>query len=237
VARVSSAPTTVAELIVVRHGQSAANAAFPVANAQGLLDAGVTGRDADVDLTDLGRVQAAALGRWLHDLPAGRRPQVVICSPYLRARQTWRYAAQASGLTCPAPSTDDRLVDRLTGDLELLTTAAIAARFPAEAARLTADGEYAYRPPGGESFGDVAMRLTSFLDDLNREHAGRRVIVLAHDAVVLMMRSVIEDLTWDEVAALAALGSVRNASISRFEARSGRLVRTQYNSVTHLPPA
>jgi broad specificity phosphatase PhoE len=226
----------VAELIVVRHGQSAANAAFGVANAQGLLDAGLTGRDADVDLTDLGRSQAAALGRWLHNLPAVRRPEVVICSPYLRARETWRYAAAASGSTWPAPSTDDRLVDRLTGDLELLTTAAIAARFPAEPSRLAADGEYAYRPPGGESFGDIGVRLTAFLDDLHRDHPGKRVIVVAHDAVVLMMRCVVENLGWDEVAAVAARGQVRNASLTRFEADRGRLRLTDYNTVSHLPP-
>jgi probable phosphoglycerate mutase len=213
---------TVAELILVRHGQSAANAAMATANAQGLLDAGLTGRDADVELTDLAPV---------------RRPEVVVCSPYLRARRTWQCAAQASGLPWPAPLIDDRLVDRLSGELELLTEAAIAARFPDEVERRTTQGEYLYRPPGGETFGDIAVRLSSFLDDLHRDHAGRRVIVVAHDAVVLMMRAVIEGLDWDEVAAIAAGGQVRNASVTRFDGTSGRLVLIEYNSVAHLPPA
>jgi broad specificity phosphatase PhoE len=47
-----------------------------------------------------------------------------------------------------------------------------------------------YRPPNGESFEDIAVRLRSFLDDLHRDHAGERVVVVAHDAVVLMMRAV-----------------------------------------------
>jgi probable phosphoglycerate mutase len=227
---------TVDELVVVRHGQSVANAAFAVARARNLMDSGLTGRDADVALNDLGRSQATALGRWLHDLPEVRRPQVVVCSPYLRARETWRIAAAASGLALPAPSTDGRLVDRLTGDLELLTPAAIAARFPQEPARLLTDGEYHYRPPGGESFGDIAVRLTSFLDDLHREHAGRRVIVVAHDAVVLMMRAVIESLTMDEVAAIVADGGpVRNASVTRFVSTGDHLVLTDYNTTNHLP--
>jgi 2,3-bisphosphoglycerate-dependent phosphoglycerate mutase len=227
----------VAELILIRHGQSAANVAFPEADGAGLLESGLTGRDSDVELTDLGREQAKAIGHWLAALPADQLPQVVITSPYLRARETWRIAAEASGLDLPVPTTDDRLVDRLLGDLEMLTRAAIADRFPHEAGRWKTAGEYHYRPPGGESFGDIAERLSSFLADLNRDHAGERVVVVAHDAVILTMRYVIEGLTWDEIAAVAATGHVRNASITRFDGSSGRLVLDSYNTVEHLPPA
>jgi probable phosphoglycerate mutase len=226
----------VSELILVRHGQSLANVAFPAADARGLLDAEVSGRDAEVPLTELGEAQAAAVGGWLASLPAEQVPQVVITSPYLRARETWRIAAEASGLALPAPKTDDRLVDRLLGDLEMMTRAAIAQRFPAEAGRRAEAGEYRYAPPNGESFADVAARLASFLADLNVEHAGERVVVVAHDAVVLMMRATIEGLTWDEVVAMErAAGTVRNASISQFLARDGRLELARYNDVDHLP--
>lgn len=51
----------------------------------------------------------------------------------------------------PQAHIDDRLCDRLMGDLELLTPLMIAT-FPAEAARLAADGLYTYQPPGGETF-------------------------------------------------------------------------------------
>jgi broad specificity phosphatase PhoE len=225
--------SVVAELILVRHGQSLANVAFPAANAAGLMEAEVSGRDATVPLTALGEEQAAAVGRWLASVPD--RPEVVITSPYLRARETWRIAAASSGLDLPSPTTDDRLVDRLMGDLELMTTAAVAARFPAEASRRAAAGEYRYAPPGGESFADVEVRLGSFLDDLNRDRAGKRVVVVAHDAVVLMMRAVIESLSWSQVVEMEqTAGHVLNASISRFVAADGRLVLDRYNSVDHL---
>ena len=225
----------VSELILIRHGQSASNVAFPEADAQGLLESGLSGRDTDVELTDLGIAQAEAVGRWLAALPEDLRPQVVITSPYLRARETWRVAAEASGLDFPPPATDDRLVDRLMGDLEMLTRAAVTDRFPDEAGRRQEAGEYEYVPPGGESFADIEVRLGSFLDDLNRDHAGERVVVVAHDAVVLMMRAVIEKLTWEQVlAAEKESGNVRNASISRFDGTSGTLVLDRYNSVDHL---
>ncbi|MFC7528828.1 histidine phosphatase family protein [Actinoplanes sp. GCM10030250] len=228
----------VAELILVRHGQSLANVAFPAADAEELLETEVSGRDAEVPLTETGEAQAAALGSWLAALPEEHRPQVVITSPYTRARETWRIAAEASGLDFAEPVTDDRLVDRMMGDLELLTRAAVAQRFPDEAGRRAEAGEYNYAPPGGESFADIAVRLKSFLDDLHAEHPGKRVVVVAHDAVVLMMRAVIEQLSWDEVLAVEAeAGSVRNASITRFEGSPGHLVLDRYNVVDHLPPA
>jgi probable phosphoglycerate mutase len=226
----------VAELILIRHGESAANVAFPKADAAGLLESGLTGRDSDVPLTELGVRQAEAVGHWLATLPPDEVPQVVITSPYLRARETWRIAAETSGLDLPAPTTDDRLVDRLLGELEMLTRAAIAARYPDEESRWKA-GPYAYRPPGGESFGDIAERLSSFVADLNREHAGQRVVVVAHDAVVLMMRYVIEGLDWDRIANVERAGRVLNASVTRFDGSSGRLVLAGWNSIDHLPPA
>lgn len=120
----------------------------------------------------------------------------------------------------------------------MLTRAAVAARFPGEAARLAEAGPWEYCPPGGESFADIRVRLTSFLDDLHRAHAGRRVLVVAHDAVVLMTRAVIEDLDWEELAAVEkSAGAVRNASITRFTDDGGTLRLDRYNVIDHLPPA
>ena len=224
----------VSELILIRHGQSASNVAFPKADAEGRLESGLTGPDTDVELTGLGVQQAEAVGQWLAALPPDSRPRVVITSPYLRARETWRIAAETSGLDFPVPRTDARLVDRRLGDLEMMTRAAIEDRFPDEEGRRAEAGEYRYAPPQGESFADIEVRLASFLDDLHRDHAGKRVVVVAHDAVVLMMRAVIEGLSWDQVVEVSARGGVRNASVTRFDGRSGRLVLERYNAVDHL---
>ena len=157
-------PAGCAELTVIRHGQSTANAAFALAEAAGSAESGVTGRDADIALSPLGQAQAVALGHRFGALAVDRRPQVVLCSPYRRAWQTWRLATDAAraegGPELPAPRVDDRLCDRVMGELELLTSAAIAARYPAEAARRSSTDEFHYRPPGGESLLDVAARST-----------------------------------------------------------------------------
>lgn len=227
-----------AEVTVVRHGLSAANIAFAEAEAAGRAETGITGRDVDVPLSPFGRAQAAALGRGLAARPPiMRRPEVVVCSPYQRARETWEIAAttaEATGLRLPEPVVDDRLGDRLMGRLELLTSAAIADRFPAEVERSRAAGPFAYRPPGGESFGDIAVRLTSLLEDLDRRYPGRRMFLVAHDAVVIMMRYVIESLSFDDLAAMVAEGPVINAAITRFAHDGDRLTLVEYNAATHL---
>jgi len=229
---------TVAQLTIVRHGQSTANVAFADAQARGLADHGLTGRDADIELSPLGWEQAAHLGRWLAAQPVDQRPDVVVCSPYRRARQTWTQAAVAAaelGTPHPQAVVDERLCDRLMGELELMTPIMIANQFPAEAARLTADGPYAYRPPGGETFHDVAERVKAVLDDLNRTHPGRRVLLVAHDAVVVAARHLIEGLSLTDLDAVLVVTPVANTSITRYAHARGGLDLVEFAATPHLP--
>ncbi|MDQ0389984.1 broad specificity phosphatase PhoE [Streptomyces sp. DSM 42143] len=52
---------------------------------------------------------------------------------------------------------------------------------PQEADRRELIGEWCYRPPGGEAFTDVVVRVGHFIHDLERAAPGRRVLVVAHD--------------------------------------------------------
>ncbi|MGL5866308.1 MAG: histidine phosphatase family protein [Dermatophilaceae bacterium] len=227
----------IGDLVVVRHGQSTANVAFAQAAATGLLDAGVTGRDVDVELSTLGWQQAAALGRWLSDPATSWAPDVVFSSPYRRARHTWQRAADVAatgGRPVPAALTDDRLGDRRMGQLELMTPAAVAHQYGAEIARRLAVRDFSYRPPEGESFTDIADRVRSLVADLHRDHPGQRVLLVAHDAVVLMLRFVLEQLTVEQLAVIAETQPVANASITRFVARQGGMQLDRYNLIDHL---
>jgi broad specificity phosphatase PhoE len=72
---------SVAELIVVRHGESTANVAREHAELSGAELIAVEARDADVPLSDVGLRQAQALGRWLAQLPAEAVPSAVSARP------------------------------------------------------------------------------------------------------------------------------------------------------------
>ncbi|WP_354642270.1 histidine phosphatase family protein [Kitasatospora camelliae] len=223
-------------LIATRHGESVANVEFRHADATGALSVPITSRDADIPLSMHGQAQAQALGRWWAALPPAGRPRSVWCSPYVRTAETARIAlAQASGLGAVPVGLpvryDERLRDRELGVLEMLTKAAIEKEHPAEAARRRKMGELYYRPPGGESWLDVALRVRSLLRDLSEEEAGRPVLVVAHDCTVLMLRAVLDRLS---EAQLLALEPVANCSTSRWYARDGRLRADLWNETVHL---
>ncbi|MFI6292313.1 histidine phosphatase family protein [Nonomuraea sp. NPDC050790] len=217
-------------IIAVRHGQSEANLAYERARETPLV---FERGDHEVTLTDLGRRQAAAVGRVLAALPETEAPEVVWCSPYLRALDTWALARQAWASDLPH-TVDERLRDREMGVLATFNRAAIVARFPEEAARFEAEGEYAFRPRGGESFGDVVVRLRAFVEDLRESAHGRRVLIVAHDAVVLLLRHVLAGGPDAELAAIHRHAPIRNASLSTWHTVDGRLEVLTFNDVAHL---
>ncbi|MSR97809.1 histidine phosphatase family protein [Arthrobacter sp. BL-252-APC-1A] len=218
------------ELILIRHGESAGNVAATHAQRTGaeVVDVGL--RDPDVPLSAGGEAQAAALGTWLGGLPPEERPDSVWCSPYLRARQT----AELAGLT--PFRVDERLRDRELGILDMLTSRGVQARYPEEARRKQWLGKFAYRPPGGESWADVALRLRSLLRDLDDAEDGRSVAVICHDAVIMLLRYVCEGLLEADLLDIAAANSVRNGSVTRLlrPAGTGFWDLAAFNSVDHL---
>jgi broad specificity phosphatase PhoE len=196
-------------LWLLRHGQSLGNAANDRARAEDLERLDLTERDMDVPLSDLGRQQATAFGRWLREQT--ERPDVVLTSPYARAAQTAQLVVDAADLDVELIP-DERLREREFGILDLLTHRGVEATYPTEAARRDRIGKFYYRPPGGESWVDVALRLRSLRDSIVREHADRRVLLVAHEVPIIVLRYLIERL--DEQGALTLSRSARLANCS-----------------------
>jgi broad specificity phosphatase PhoE len=208
------------ELWLVRHGESIANVAAADANASGAERIDVEYRDADVPLSPDGARQAAALGEWLVANMGGRRPAAVWASSYRRAQQTIDIAMQKAGLALTV-RVDDRLRDRELGILDLLTSHGVAAIYPEEAARRDWLGRFYYRPPGGESWADVALRLRSFLRDVDLYDDGECVLVAAHDAVIMLFLYVCGGMTEEELLEFAGTHTVTNASVTRLRRPDG----------------
>jgi broad specificity phosphatase PhoE len=219
---------------MARHGESVGNLAWRLAEAAGHEEIELPARDADVPLSDTGRRQAEALGRRLAAMPPAERPTAVFSSPYVRTAETTRIALAAIG--GPPIRFDERLRDRETGVLHALTWQGILARYPEEAARKRALGKFYYRPPGGESWADVALRLRSVLADIEREHPDGRVLVVAHDAVVVLARYIVERLTEQEMLEVERT-LVPNASLTMWARTDGELRLVASNAVDHLDGA
>jgi broad specificity phosphatase PhoE len=223
------------ELILIRHGESQGNVAASEAQLAGVEVIAVPARDADVTLSRTGQQQAFALGKALASVPGDRRADAVVSSPYARARQTAEIAIETGGWQVDV-RTDERLRDRELGILDMLTWQGVEKRFPEEAERRRWLGKFYYRPPGGESWADVALRLRSVLSELNSLGMGHRVMLVCHDAVILLFRYILEGMTEEEVLDIAATTSVLNASITRYVRAEGAGPWTleSFNQAEHL---
>jgi broad specificity phosphatase PhoE len=210
-------------LWLIRHGQSEGNVirAATAADAETLE---IAARDMDVPLSDLGRRQASAFGAWLHEQPEELWPEVILSSPYERSTQTAEALIEAAELDI-GYIRDERLRERDLGMMDLLTTKGFAVRFPAEAAHRARLGKFYYRPPGGESWTDVALRCRSLLDSLTGQHGDQRVLLVTHEVVIIMFRYVLERLDETEALLLSSSATIANCSLTAYSPDDvGRLI-------------
>jgi len=164
-------------LILVRHGESAANAA-----------GALSGR-AESPLTENGRSQVASLSALVEG--ASR----LISSPLGRARET----AGTLGLGLPI-DVDERWTEIDYGELEGVSLTAVP---PDVWRRWRSDPSF--RPPGGETVAEVGMRVRDACDELfSRPGSGARadgdVVVVSHvspiKAAVAWALGAGDDVAW-----------------------------------------
>jgi probable phosphoglycerate mutase len=229
-------------LWIVRHGESAGNVARDAAMSAGLPVIEIVERDVDVPLSAAGESQAEALGRWFAAMPSGSRPTVVLTSPYLRAKHSAGIIESVGGTETGAPTgVDERLREKEFGVLDRLTKVGIEQRFPDQAALRARLGKFYFRPPGGESWCDVILRLRSALDTISLHYSGpdARVLIVAHQVIVLCLRYLLEGMTEQQILDIDQQGDVANCGVTAYSFNSalgkdGGLQLRTYNFVAPL---
>lgn len=224
-------------LWIVRHGESAGNVARDAATTAGHAMIDIAERDVDVPLSSLGHEQSVALARWFAAQDEAQKPNVLFVSPYVRAQQTADYVLQKGGLARGTTGiVDERLREKEFGILDRLTRVGIEQRFPDQAELRARTGKFYHRPPGGESWTDVILRLRTFADTLSLHYSepGSRVLVVAHQVIVLCLRYLIEDLDEQRILAIDAEGDVANCGVTEYELRDGDLSLVRYNFTAPL---
>lgn len=218
---------------IIRHGESTGNVAAVRAETDRAEIIDIGERDADVPLSSTGEEQAKAVRRWLAGSSTAL-PDAVVVSPYLRARQTAELALHDLDLT---PTLDERLRDRELGVLDLLTRTGVQARMPEESQRRDRLGKFYYRPPGGESWADVLLRLRSLLRDIDEDRPGERVLLFAHDATVSMIRYLLEGMDEQTLMESTREAPIANCSISSWRRDDATWVPELFNDVSHIEAA
>jgi probable phosphoglycerate mutase len=221
---------------LVRHGQSAGNLARDIAEASGAETIDIEAvREMDVPLSPLGERQAQAVGAWFREQP--ERPTLIVSSPFLRAYRTAQAIADAIGDGVRL-SVDERLREKEMGSLDRLTRAGVVARYPHEVEQRAKLGKFYYRPPGGESWCDVLFRVRAALDHLRLVRHEQRVLLVAHQVVVLCARVALEHLTEREILDIDARADVVNCGVTSYVANAhGELKLTAYNFSAPLEEA
>ena len=174
-------------LYLVRHGQSEWNR---IGRIQGRSES---------PLTELGRQQAAALGRMLGSILPD--PGIdIVASPLSRAFETATIIAGELGRAAGDVRTDDRINDFDVGVLAGYPGwDAVASNYP-ELARLRLEDPIRFQPPGGESGADVLARARAFL--AARQAAERDVLVVCHGVINKFIRAAARGIIGGDIIAL-----------------------------------
>jgi broad specificity phosphatase PhoE len=225
-------------LVLVRHGESERTLWKEIAAAKGELVYGGEVRDPDVKLTERGRQQAIATGKYLAGTFTFDR---VFSSPFARTLETADLLMQQFPGRVELTQ-EERIREIEFGILDGLTKVGQQARHPQEWERRQHLGKYWYRPPGGESYPDVALRLHSFLGTLTRDFCQQSVLVVCHSVIVLLFRRLLERLSERELMSMDANPrlDVLNCSVTHYAyqawaAGGGKLALREFAGV-HYPP-
>ena len=204
------------ELLLIRHGQSTANAS------------GVWQGQMEFPLSEEGRRQARSAGTAL----VGERFEAIYSSPLGRSLETAAIIVRETGFP-GAVVTIEGLTERRGGSLEGTTHAEREARNPELVKKLLSlPEEERWTLVGAETDEEILHRFERALSDIRARHAaGARLVVVSHGGV---MRAFLRDRFGEEVLP----GTVRaaNGSITRIEWVGGGPRLTELASTQHLAP-
>jgi broad specificity phosphatase PhoE len=212
-------------LWLVRHGQSAGNVARDAAESGGLELIDIEARDADTPLSPLGEQQSAALAGWFAGQSRELQPNVLLTSPFVRSQQTLKTVAGALDERRLEVRADERLREKEFGVLDGYTKLGIQEKFPDLSAQRARVGKFYFRPPGGESWCDVILRLRSVVEELRCDYAGQRVLIVSHQVVVNCSRYLLDDMDEAAILELDRRGDVPNCGVTEYcftDTREGR---------------
>ncbi|KAI4325515.1 hypothetical protein MLD38_030903 [Melastoma candidum] len=200
----------IAEIIVVRHGETEWNADGRI---QGHLDA---------ELNEEGRRQAAAVADRLSGEP---RISAVYSSDLKRAFETAQtIAAACGGLEVVQ---DAGLRERNLGDLQGIRLSDAADIKPEAYRAFLSHRTDEEIPGGGESIDQLYQRCTDSLQNIAQKHKGERVVVVTHGGVIRSF--------YRRACPSRRFGKVLNTSVNVFHLGDGEdWIIKSWGDISHL---
>jgi len=191
--------------------------------------------DYDTPITTEGKRQAILLGEALEKSHTPT-PDIIICSPYLRTKETKRGVGIGwHTLDDVEVVYDDRIREQEHG-LSLLYNdwRVFHTMHPEQADLRDLLGPYWYRYPQGESVSDVRDRNRLFIEMLIREYSGMNVWLFTHHLTILSLRANLERLSPEQFIELDEHQKPVNCGLTTYignpnKGKNGKLELLSYN--------
>lgn len=178
-------------------------------------------------LTDTGRKQLGYLAQRFEDIPL----DAVYASDLRRAYDTAQAVAAPKGLTV---ETDPALRELGVGVYENLPFGELCYRHPEVKRRFLSCSPH-FAPQGGETFHQVAQRMTKALFRIAQAHPDQTVAIGSHSTAIRCLQAALRGKHPSQVAQELTL--CENTGVSCYEVQ-GEKFRTLFeNDASHLPPA
>ncbi len=202
--------TRTTRIYLARHGQT-------VTNKEGRFCG-----HSETELTALGEEQARALGGRL------AKAEIAACytSDFSRAIRTAGLALGERGIT---PAADPDLRELHYGEWEMERESEVRRQFP-EQHKLMRDEDPSWRPPGGETVGEVRARTQAAFDRIVKAHTGKGVLVVSHGTAINCLLSAVLSMPETHVFRV----DVQNCGLTELEVRGGRVYVVRLNETAHL---
>ncbi|KAI3887318.1 hypothetical protein MKW92_050761 [Papaver armeniacum] len=202
-------PHTVAEIVLVRHGETTWNNAGRI---QGSLES---------ELNEAGWKQADAIAA---RLGKELKPAAIYSSDLKRAKNT----AEMIAKTCHIPEVIEvpDLKERHVGSLQGYYWSEIQEKEPEAYLAFFSSDKDLEIPGGGESFNQLCERSVSALEEIASKHKGERVIIVTHGGI---LRAIYMAITGESSA-----GKILNASINVVHLTEKKWVFKTWSDVSHL---
>lgn len=166
---------------LARHGQAESN-------IKNIVDSNPKDKE-KFGLTLKGRTQTEKLAKDLRKNP----PDLIFASDFRRARETAEILAKALGIK--KVIFDERLREINTGKFHGGKPLAYHQYFADDA------DKFEKRPPEGENLQDLAKRIFSFANEMEKKYKGKKILVVSHEYAMWMLESVLSG--WDKKRSLA----------------------------------
>lgn len=160
-------------------------------------------------------VPLSPLGRWQADETkrlSTIKPDYVYVSQIARAYETAQRIFPGYEL-----KVDPRLNEKDFGPAHMRSWEELMELFPEYMERYYRDGKYfAAKAPGAENYIDLFMKVHSILDTIRRDLASKKVVVVGHSAIMLVVRQLFEHYSPTKLLEIAKEEWIDNCGILHY---------------------